>query len=284
MALLHAPVEAAAFDNQAYRQAVQQAYDLIKDASGSDPAPAQSAVKVLVAGTGRTQPEIIADLNLRPPAYEDARTRLAALLTALGAPASTADPALATQRLHDVMSMSRYDPLHRPPSLLDRIGQWINDRINDLIALLFGNRGGARAPDWVFYAIGLAGLAAVGVLVFRAARGRLDRSALAPPPGPRPAADYFADADRFSAREDYVRAIRSLCAGVAATLAGERTWEGSPLTVREIFMRAPDSVGLTVLLQPFEAAIYGGRDVDRATYERAAAVAAPYRRPVGVAA
>lgn len=284
MALLHAPVEAAAFDNQAYRQAVQQAYDLIKDASGSDPAPAQSAVKVLVAGTGRTQPEIIADLNLRPAAYEDARTRLAALLNALGAPASTADPALATQRLHDVMSMSRYDPLHRPPSLLDRIGQWINDRINDLIALLFGNRGGARAPDWVFYAIGLAGLAAVGVLVFRAARGRLDRSALAPPPGPRPAADYFADADRFSAREDYVRAIRSLCAGVAATLAGERTWEGSPLTVREIFMRAPDSVGLTVLLQPFEAAIYGGRDVDRATYERAAAVAAPYRRPVGVAA
>lgn len=284
MALLHAPVEAAAFDNQAYRQAVQQAYDLIKDASGSDPAPAQSAVKVLVAGTGRTQPEIIADLNLRPAAYEDARTRLAALLNALGAPASTADPALATQRLHDVMSMSRYDPLHRPPSLLDRIGQWINDRINDLIALLFGNRGGARVPDWVFYAIGLAGLAAVGVLVFRAARGRLDRSALAPPPGPRPAADYFADADRFSAREDYVRAIRSLCAGVAATLAGERTWEGSPLTVREIFMRAPDSVGLTVLLQPFEAAIYGGRDVDRATYERAAAVAAPYRRPVGVAA
>lgn len=271
-------------DAQAYRQSVQQAYDIISQASGSDPTPAEDAQEVLVAGTGHTQPEIIADLTMRPPGYEDARARLAALLAALANPASTGDPVLAKQRLHEVMSMSRYAALHRPPTLLDRLGRWINDRINDLLALLFGRRGGAAAPDWLLYAIGLAGLAVVAAVVFRAARGRFDEAALPPPPGPRPAADYFAEADRLSARGDYVRAIRSLCAGVAATLAGERTWEGSPLTVREIFMRAPDSAGLVALLQPFEAAVYGGRGVDRVTYQNAAAAAAPYRAPVEEAA
>jgi hypothetical protein len=75
-----------------------------------------------------------------------------------------------------------------------------------------------------------------------------------------------------------------LCAGVAATLAGEHTWVGSPLTVREIFHGAPDPARLRPLLIPFEAAVYGGRDVDAATYERAAQVAAPYRVPATVAA
>jgi hypothetical protein len=81
-----------------------------------------------------------------------------------------------------------------------------------------------------------------------------------------------------------VRAIRALCAGVAATLAGERTWEGSPLTVREIFQHAPDPATLRPLLVPFEAAVYGGRGVDPATYERAMRVAEPFRRPAELAA
>ncbi|HYL07469.1 MAG TPA: hypothetical protein VEU76_02905, partial [Candidatus Udaeobacter sp.] len=220
----------------------------------------------------------------RPPGYEDARARLLVLLSALQNPASTQDPALAHQRLHSVMAMSRYDALHRPPSLLDRFSRWVNDRINDLLNLLFGGHGGARALDWLFYALGIVGLLVVAVLVFRGVRGRLDQVAMAAPPGPRPASDYFADADAFAARDDYVRAIRALCAGVAATLSGERTWEGSPLTVREMFRSAPDSASLAPLLQPFEAAVYGGREVDRATYLRAAEAASPYRRPAEVAA
>ena len=273
------PTAAAPAGGSAYEQAVQQAYDIIKTASPPDAAPAEGALQALEAGTGHTQPEIISDLTLRPPAYDDARARLVALLAALQNPASTADPAVARQRLHDVMSMSRYDALHRPPSLLDRVSQWINDRINDLLALIFGRRAGAQAPEWLFYIIGITALLFIAVMVFRAARGRMDRTAVAPPAGPRPAADYFAEADALSSRGDYVRAIRALCAGVAATLAGERTWEGSPLTVREIFKRAPDSESLVPLLHPFEAAIYGGRSVDRATYDRAERVAAPYRRP-----
>jgi hypothetical protein len=54
--------------------------------------------------------------------------------------------------------------------------------------------------------------------------------------------------------------------------------------VREIFQRAPDYASLRQLLLPFEAAVYGGRDVDAATYERAAQVAAQFRPPLEAAA
>lgn len=260
-----------------YVEAVRQASNLIQGASPSDAAPARAALQVLMDGTGVSQPEILADLRARPPLYDDARQRLTALLAALGQPADTSDPALAQQRLHDVMSMSRYDPLHRPPSLLDRIQQWIHDRISDFLRLLFGNGSGAQPPALWLYAIGIAVLLGMVVLIARAARGRFSQGLGPPTDRPRPPADYFAEADRLAASGDRVGAIRALCAAVAATLAGEGSWAGSPLTVREIFQRAPDHASLRPLLVPFEAAVYGGREVDKATYERAAAVAAAFR-------
>jgi hypothetical protein len=231
----------------------------------------------MVDGTGGSEPEILADLRARPPLYGDARQRLAALLAALGTPADTSDPAVAQQRLHDVMSMSRYDSLHRPPSLLDRIQQWIQERISDLLRLLFGNGSGAQPPALWLYGIGVAVLLGMAVLIARAARGRFSQGLAAPSDRPRPPADYFAEADRLAAAGDRVGAVRALCAAVAATLAGEGSWAGSPLTVREIFQRAPDYPSLRPLLLPFEAAVYGGRDVDAATYQHAAAVAAAFR-------
>ena len=267
-----------------YIVAVQRAYDLIHYASPQDLAPAEAAVRVLEEGTGDSQPEIIADLMTRPPHYTDATKRLAVLLDALNQPATTNDPALAQQRLHDVLSMSRYDALHRPPSLLDRFGQWVSDRITAFLRLLFGNRSGAQPAVLWLYAVGLAMLAGIAFLVARAARGRFSESVSLTDGAPRPAADYFAEADRLAAAGDRVSAIRALCAAVAATLAGEGSWGGSSLTVREIFQRAADFASLRPLLVPFEAAIYGGRDVDEATYKRAAQVAAGYRRPVEAAA
>jgi hypothetical protein len=267
-----------------YRQAVEDAYNLVRDASPNDVASAGRAVSALEAGTGTTQPEILSDLQRRPPDYEDAKTRLLSLLAALDQPAVTSDPQLAQQRLHDVLAMHRYDALHRPPSALDRFGQWVRDRIGQLLRLLFGG-GGPPAPGWFFYLVGAVVLAVVAVIVFRSARGRFTEVLMAnQPAGPRAPADYFAEADRLAARGDRVGAIRNLCAGVAATLAGERTWEGSPLTVREIFQRAPEPARLRPLLLPFEAAVYGGRDVDAATYERARQVAAPFRPIAEVAA
>lgn len=268
-----------------YREAVQQAYNMVRNAAQGDTAPAVRAVAVLEAASGQSQQEILADLLRRPPDYRDATDRLSALLAALDQPAGTTDPALARQRLHDVMAMSRYDPLHRPPTLLERFGQWVQDRLADLLRFITGNRAGGQAPGILFYLSGAATLIAVAVVVFRSTRGRFSQAVSASrPAGPRPPADYFAEADRLSAAGDRVGAIRALCAGVAATLAGERTWEGSPLTVREIFQRAPDAAGLRPLLQPFEAAIYGGREVDVETYRRAEQVAAPFRAPVEVAA
>ena len=267
-----------------YVEAVQRAHDIIQGAQPQDPLPAELATQVLIAGTGYGQPEILNDLRARPPLYADASQRLTALLQALGQPITTSDPALASQHLRDVMSMSRYDALHRPPSLLDRFGQWVQDRITALLRLLFGNGRGAQPPAIWLYVVGIAVLLAVVFIVVRATRGRFTGAISVPTDGPRPAEDYFAEADRMAARGDRVNAIRALCAAVAATLAGERSWEGSPLTVREIFQRAPDFASLRPLLLPFEAAIYGGREVDEATYDRAARIAATYRHPVEVAA
>jgi len=267
-----------------YAEAVQRAYDLIQNASPQDASPATAAVQVLTESTGNTQPEILSDLKARPPLYDDARARLSSLLAALLQPMTTSDPSLAAQRLHEVMSMSRYDALHRPPSLIDRFTQWVQDRITALLRLLFGNRAGPQAPLWWYYAVGMAVVAALVFLVVRASRGRFAQARSLPAGGPRPPADFFAEADRLAAAGDRVGAIRALCAGVAATLAGERTWEGSPLTVREIFMRAPDFSSLRALLVPFEAAVYGGRDVDAATYATAARVAAAFRQPAQEAA
>ena len=268
-----------------YKQAVENAYQIVRSAAPGDAVSADRAVAALRAGTGVTQPEIIDDLERKPPAFVDAKARLLALLAVLDQPPDTADPELAQQRLHDVLAMPRYDALRRPPSWLDRFSQWVGDRISQLLRLLFGASTGPQSPTWIFYLVGAAVLIAVAVIVFRSARGRFNEGATASQPtGPRAPADYFAEADRLAAKGDRVGAIRALCAGVAGTLSGERTWEGSPLTVREIFQRAPEPARLRPLLVPFEAAVYGGRDVDAPTYERAASVAAPFRQPESAAA
>jgi hypothetical protein len=268
-----------------YRQAVDSAYQLVQNAAAGDAATAHQAEAALRAGTGLTQPEIISDLQRQPPDFVDAKSRLLALRALLDHPADTSDPELAQQRLDGVLAMSRYDALRRPPSLLDRFVQWVGDRINQLLRLLFGAGAGAQAPTWIFYVFGAGVLIAVAVIVFRSARGRFTEGFIAAQTmGPRAPADYFAEADRLAARGERLGAIRALCAGVAATLSGERTWEGSPLTVREIFQKAPDPAGLRPLLMPFEAAVYGGREVDAATYDQAARVAAPFRQPASAAA
>jgi hypothetical protein len=280
------PMTATA-DASTYRQAVLDTLTIVTTAEPGDVTAAQGAVAVLEAGTGHSQVEIIADLQLRPPDFKDAATRLNRLLDALGAPAGTADPAQAQQQLHQVLSMKRYDSLHQSPSPLDRLGQWIGDRIRDILNLLFGGTGsGAPGIPYVyFYILGAMAVVLAAVVIFRSTRGRMAESVSAGDLfGKRAPADYFAEADRLAAAGDRVGAIRALCAGVAGTIAGEQTWAGSPLTVREIFSRTGDSARLRPLLLPFEAAVYGGRDVDTAAYERAEQAAAPFRKPAQEAA
>jgi len=269
-----------------YRQAVSDAYDIVSRAAPGDVEAAHQAAAVLQSGTGSSQPEILADLAQQPPDFKDAAARLQALLGALDRPAAIADPAAAQSKLDQVLAMHRYDALHQPPSALDRLGQWLTDRFKEFLRFLFGSNAiGGVIPPWVVYGIGIVVIALVGLVVFRSTRGRFGGEfAGLTAAGPRAPADFFAEADRLAAKGDRVGALRALCAGVAATLAGERTWEGSPLTVREIFQRAPDPVSLRPLLLAFEAAVYGGRDVDAATYERAATVASRFRGPLAEAA
>ncbi len=277
---LAAPLTAGADTSaSAYRQAVSDTLDIVRAAAPGDVEAAKQATTTLKAGTGISQPEILTDLATRPPNYEDARTRLQALLDVIDHPASTGDPVLAQTKLHEILSMSRYDALHRPPTPLERFAQWLRDRINDLLRAIFGNTGPAGSvPVWTLYAVAILIMVGVALVVFRSTLGRFaGGAAIAGLEGPHTPADFFAQADRLAVQGDRVAAIRALCAGVAATLAGERTWEGSPLTVREIFQRAPDPASLRPLLLPFEAAVYGGRDVDEHTYQRAAAVAARFR-------
>lgn len=275
------PVTAVA-DASTYRQAVEDAIAIVSSAQPGDVGAAQRAVVVLEAGTGHTQLEIITDLQLRPPDFKDAGARLNRLGEALAAPAGTADPAQAQQQLHQVLTMQRYNQLHQPPGPLDRLGQWIGDQIREFLSFLFGG-GGNRAPAIpfvYFYILGAIAVVGAAVIIFRATRGRLaEAAASGPSRGPRAPADFFAEADRLAAAGDRLGAIRALCAGVAGTIAGEHTWAGSPLTVREIFQRTRDSARLRPLLLPFEAAVYGGRDVDAATYARAELAAAPFRKP-----
>jgi hypothetical protein len=283
--VIPAQAAAAATSPAAYKQAVQDTLSLVRGALPNDTATAQLALTVLEGGTGMAQREIIADLEASPPDFADAIDRLQALLDALNHPADTSDPAQAQQRLHDVLAMHRYDALHQPETWLDRLRHWINDRINDLLNIFRRESGSLPLPGYVYYILGAIGVAIVAVLIFSSTRGRLrEGSATGSSTGPRAPGDYFAEADRLAAAGDRIGAIRALCAGVAATLAGERTWEGSPLTVREIFQHAADPGSLRPLLAPFEAAVYGGRDVDRATYERAVQVAAPFRQPKEMAA
>jgi hypothetical protein len=281
------PVSVAADSTTSlYRQAVADALAIIEEAQPGDVAAARHAAQVLIDGTGNTQPEVLLDLVESPPDFIDAASRLRAVLSAIDNPATTSDPALAQSRLKQVMSMHRYDDLHKPPSFLDRLSQWIQDRITEFLkAMASGIGPGGVVPAWVVYAIAIAVMSVVAIVVFMSACGRLaGEFAASGPVGPQAPADYFAEADRLAAKGDRVAAIRALCAAVAATLAGERTWEGSPLTVREIFRRAPDPSSLNPLLRPFEAAVYGGRDVDEKTYEQAAAVAARFRMAVEKAA
>jgi len=64
---------------------------------------------------------------------------------------------------------------------------------------------------------------------------------------------------------------------VAAALGDDLAWEASPLTVRELFSKAPSPALLRPLLVAFEAAAYGGRLPDSETYRQAEAAAAPFR-------
>jgi len=262
-----------------YTAAVHHALALVQFAETGDAPSLAQAIAVLQGAPGPAQPEILADLRATPPALPDADQRLQALYQALQQHADTPDPDRAQQQLRNVLAMPRYTGLTRGESLTQRIVNAIFDGISRFLRWLGIGGLHLNVPLWIWFA-----LAALLVLFFifwpvRTAISLGGRQArLAGRPAAVPASvDFFADADRHAAAGDYVAAIRALAGGVAVRLSGERAWDRSPYTVRELFSRADHPETLRPLLRLFEEASYGERRPDAGLYARAAEAAEPFR-------
>jgi hypothetical protein len=271
------PVSAASVDD--YVTAVHRALTLVQFAERGDAPSRLQAISVLTQATGKAQPEILADLRADPPRLVDADQRLQALFTALQSRVDTPDPTLAAQRLHRILSSSRYAGLTTGPSLLDQIEQAIGDLIQRWLLWLGIQSTSLGIPILLLIALAIA---VIAVIVVRSALSPIGRQAKRRPmtAADRAATDFFPEADRLAAAGDYRAALRMLAAGVAVRLSDEHSWNRSPLTVRELFARSPRADTLRPLLLSFEEGIYGHRPVDAAAYARAAAAADPYRRQV----
>lgn len=277
-----ASVVARASDDSEYAAAVDRARALAHLAQLGDTPSVHQAAQALREGTGSTQPEILKALDTSPPDAGEAEARLLALADALRTRADTPDPPRASQELRRILAEPRYHELHAGQSLPAIIGDWIMRALAALLDRL--SREGFPIPPEVVVRLlqGLAFALLLAVVVWLALaawrRGRGDIALRRLPEKSASPVDRFAEADQAAQAGEYLRAIRSLTLGVAGALAGGQHWELSPYTVRETFSRAPEPDRLRPLLLPFEAAAYGHRPVDAATYARAAEAAAPFRR------
>lgn len=275
---------ARAADQSAYADSVDRALQVLRNAGGDDRAAATRAADILEAGTGQSQREILVDLRQSPPDVADARSRLAALARADRAPAFVPEPTRARQAVHDILAQPRYAGLDQGPTLADRI----RDVLLRLLVWVLASIGTVltSGAGIAVVAVAAAGLALIGLLIARSVRWRGRREAGAPLAAAAgdPGEDRFAHADRLASAGNLDGAIRALAGAVAVALGGDRAWEVSPLTVRELFAGASDPPALRPLLLAFEAAVYGQRPPDPEAYRRAEAAAAPFRPAARAAA
>jgi hypothetical protein len=278
--LFQGPIPAAASQVDDYTSAIHRALTLVQFAERGDEPSRQQALQLLREAPGPRQPEIIADLEAQPAQLSDADQRLQALFTALQARVDTPDPARAQQQLERVLAMPRYSGLVSGPSLVDRIWQTVATALSNFFRWLGLNNVRLNIPVWLWLA--LAAVAILGIIVWPI-RGALNRGGrdVGAPRTPSTAAasvDFFMEADRFAAAGDYAAAVRALAGGVTGKISGERVWDRSPFTVRELFQRTEHPESLRPLLRSFEEASYGRRLPDHVTYEQALEAARPYRR------
>ncbi len=267
----------AADDLTVYENAVGQALSLVKEAKNGRTEAAAQAAGILEKATGSSLAEVITDLRQKPPDLADADVRLTAAQAALARPGDTADPAASKRAVHDILSQPRYASMRGAPSLWDLFWSWVFLHFVQLL----GNLSLTGVPVLVW--LGLAGGAtviALGVvaLILRTGwrRSPADRS-IPEQTAAEVARDRFAEADKLAAAHDYRAAVRVLAAAVATEISGRPWWESSPQTVRELFRQGGRLDDLRPLLLTFEAAVYGGRQVDAETYAGAAGAAARFR-------
>ena len=275
------PASASSVDD--YTNAIHRALTLVQFAERGDAPSIQQALQVMDTAPGPGQPEILRDLRAQPPNLSDADQRLQALYSALQQRVDTPDPGRAAQQLRQVVSMPRYAGLAQGQSLPERILTGVLNAIGRFLNFLGVGKLHLNVPLWVWLILAVIVIMAIvlwpirGGLDWRGREARQARRAIAS----RPSIDFFAEADRLAASRDYVGAIRALAGGVAVRLSGERAWDQSPYTVRELFQRAEHPEVLRPLLRSFEETSYGQRVADATLYARAAEAARPYR---GIAA
>ena len=270
---------ASASQTDDYTSAIHRALTLVRFAERGDAPSLQQALQALEQAPGPSQPEILRDLRAVPPNLTDADTRLQALDGALQARVDTPDPNRAGQQLKAVLSMPRYAGLTTGPSLVQRIVTTIVNAIGDFLRWLGVGNLHLDIPLWLWLALALLVILGIIVWPIRGALSRGGREATVrnAPSVVRPSTDFFGDADRLAAAGDYQAAVRALAGGVAVKLSGERAWDQSPFTVRELFYRSKDPDRLRPLLRSFEETSYGRRLPDETIYAQAAEAARPYR-------
>ena len=135
---------------------------------------------------------------------------------------------------------------------------------------------------WLWFWLGFAALVILGIIIWpirgTLSRGGREAVARSTPLAVRPSIDFFAEADRLAAAGDFLGAIQALTGGVTVRISGERAWDRSPFTVRELFQRTEHPELLRPLLRSFEEASYGRRAPDRPMYLQAVDAAQRYRR------
>jgi len=275
--VVQSPAAASLADD--YASAIHRTLTLVQFAERGDAASLQQAIVTLEDAPGPVQPEILRDLRATPPALVDADQRLQALDGALQARIDTADPQNASRQLNSVLAMPRYTGLATGPGFIQQVLTNILRAIASFLRWLGVGNLHLNIPVWAWLAMALVVLVGLLIWVLRATVTRGSRESLLPGAIAltRPSADFFSDADHLAAAGNYLAAIRALAAGVAVKLSGERAWDRSPLTVRELFARSKDPETLRPLLRSFEEASYANREPDRATYAQAVEAAQPYR-------
>lgn len=261
-----------------YSSAVHRALSLVQFAEKGDTPSIDQAIQVLKAVPGPPQAEILADLQAPTPRLADADQRLQALSRALQQQVDTPDPAAAQHALNDVLAMPRYAGMTTGPSLLERIVGTVLNAIASFLRWLGVGNLHLNIPVWFWLAFAATLILAIILWPLRTAITRGGRQAKSVrPAGPLPSMDFFARADRLAAAGDYAGAIRALAGGVAVRLNGERAWDQSPYTVRELFSRSDNPERLRPLLRLFEETSYGQRPADQSSFASASQVAAPFR-------
>ncbi len=279
LAVVAATSSASASQTDDYTNAIHRALTLVRFAERGDAPSLPQALRALEQAPGPSQPEILRDLRAVPPNLTDADSRLQALDSALQARVDTPDPYRASQQLKAVLSMPRYAGLATGPSLAERTFTTILDAIRNFLQWSGVGNLHLNIPLWVWLA--LTGLVILAIIAWpirgTLSRGGREATVRRATSAAQPPADFFGEADRLAAAGDYQAAVRALAGAVAVKLSGERAWDHSPFTVRELFYRSKDPQTLWPLLRSFEEASYGRRPPDLKMYARAAEAAQPYR-------